>query len=435
MFVTKAGLVSVSKENYRTQALTLIPTGIALYKPTHVGPHTEWSMKTLADFQPDHATEIRRLDYDYQVETGRISPDGDVVLPVLRRDLEPTYHRHVDEWLRLLFGRSIDKANAWLSVFPDSSRAVCALFLVGPKEIGKDLLAHGLARIWAHGEAIPFKEVVSDFNGRARYTPMVWANEALPNVRGIEDHIRTITTDASASCVEKFRMPFTVSGYRRLLVTQNSLRLTFTNRSLDVDDLQALEDRIWSFQASGRAGNYLRSLGKETRDAMAQHQIAEHVLHLGEVISIESTGRFAVSGSDDDSLSIKIMLGDPEVILVLLLVKLVMDKARLASNGPGYTQLGVYWGNQKLSINAEGIRGHWDILNTREEAPSSPVRVFKKLNKKRDNRSNVLRKGVVVRAYSIDPALFYAYLTDVMGVDTAPYESMIWDETLGKEDQ
>lgn len=199
-------------------------------------------------------------------------------------DMPATFHPDVDRWLRALGGVSYDRLAQWLASCVALDRPAPALYIHGEANVGKTLLAVGLARLWSC-EPAPFKESLSDFNEAAAKCPLIFADEGFPDGMSFVD-FREMVTAPSRRVNEKYKAKYAVEGCVRIMLAANNanaLRYQKTG-TLTAADIHAVADRLLVVDASLAAQEALKGVSKRT---MASHRIAEHVLWLAQVVELE----------------------------------------------------------------------------------------------------------------------------------------------------
>ncbi len=231
---------------------------------------------------------------------------------------KPKEHRDVAEWLLALLGdQQIEYGLNWLAGSVDLSRPICAIYIAGAPDVGKNLLAAGLSAMF--GGFANWKEVALNFQSMMGQTPMIWANEKMekPKFADLLDVMRDLIGTDQISLEEKNRQVYNLTTNYRLVITANNERLVKALGSYNTDDLNAVKQRIGYIQCSENGRHCLAKLAEqqsltlnELTTSFAKYKIAEHVLWLAKTRVLPNAGnqRFIVRGWQNqvtDSLEFK----------------------------------------------------------------------------------------------------------------------------------
>lgn len=238
----------------------------------------------------------------------------------VRRDLQPTYHSDVHGWLVRLAPDEMSRSRFldWLAAFPDLSLPTCALYLDGPKSIGKGLLAYGLAQVWGAMAPTGYKALIRSFNPELINCPLVVADESVPRDAFSEDDsgiFRRLVGSPTHRTEGKYQTAVELQGYLRVLITANNDGALQIRETLSKKDLEAVQLRIGYIQLSESGDgscpprDYLENLVDEkdaqtvrdvTQSWIDDGLIAEHVLWLAQNRDYIPGARFAVQGWQSD---------------------------------------------------------------------------------------------------------------------------------------
>lgn len=215
-----------------------------------------------------------------------------------KRDLEPRYHAEVDGWLRALCGRDetpnvaeaarwmvndeFDALCDWLASLIEVDRPVKALYIQGPKNIGKGLFADGVARIWRGGH-ISMDTAFRHFNNLLSTTPFIVTDEGLSQEMQSKagDILRRGLAAREHDLTLKRHDSIKIHGCLRLLFTANNLDMFLSiKQRFRREDVEAIADRFVHIAGRREAGEYLRKLGPSHRHFVEKNMLAEHALWL-----------------------------------------------------------------------------------------------------------------------------------------------------------
>ena len=161
----------------------------------------------------------------------------------IRHDLAPGFSARVHAWLEALGG---DALLDWVACVPDLSEAIPALWICGSRNVGKTLLAAGLARLWG-AAPLPLEKALGRFNHEIVGMPFILGDERIPrDSRGhpmIED-LKSLITDTRRQVEPKGLPLVPVKGAVRVLLASNNSDMIRGSRDMTPDDAAALADRF-----------------------------------------------------------------------------------------------------------------------------------------------------------------------------------------------
>lgn len=181
-----------------------------------------------------------------------------------RLDLVPAEDPAVQEWLE---SWGDDTLLDWLATAPKLNKATAALFLHGPKEGGKSMLARGLAAIWGKPPT-KMQNLGLNFNDAITKNPVVLADESLPeHFRKDSGLLRELITAECVSLNRKYMEPVDLHGSVRIVIAKNNMNL-FGPESMSRDDVEAVCDRLLYYRLHSKAP-YFNPI-----------RLAQHILYL-----------------------------------------------------------------------------------------------------------------------------------------------------------
>jgi hypothetical protein len=278
----------------------------------------------LAELQNVNIKVVSEVQMTYSARKHVYDPDTNrLTLAALRwTQRDPVFHEDIDRWLRALFGPLYEAGEQWLASLTTLERPAPCLFLTGPKQLGKSLLACGLAALWRRPEPATLVEAISSFNESTAECPLVFSDEELPKDMSF-GAFREMITSHSRRVNRKGLSKITLIGCVRVIIAANNdqvLRYQKTG-ALTRADLDAIADRLLVIRCHDAAREVVQTLDT---DAVAQYRLAEHVLHLAATVPLEAKGqRMAAKPGGGESLLGKVVANRHSEILMRL--KNVLD--------------------------------------------------------------------------------------------------------------
>jgi hypothetical protein len=242
-------------------------------------------------------------------ETGiRYNPTTDQIVEGIcnvRSDLDPVYDGDVNEWLTRLGGSESDRLLDWLATLTDLAWPTCALYIEGPKSIGKGMLADGIASLWGSKPAT-WSDFTAAFNDQLSRVPLVWADEKIPNDRFASQEasitLRQMVGNSSFTLCRKYLPSQSVTGCLRFLITANDGDALRLHEEMTRESYEAVVERIGHIYASNDAAIWLETKGGRafTGDWVSGDRIAQHLLWLRDNRVVTRGSRFIVPGWESD---------------------------------------------------------------------------------------------------------------------------------------
>jgi hypothetical protein len=341
--------------------------------------------KTNEEVFDEIATVARHLVADMAIDESYYDPDTqtfyEAVCP-LRTDLKPRFDARIQKWLELLGGEDVEKLLDWIATVTYLKAPSCGLFLSGPPDTGKSLLANGLARLWHTGGYTRMEEVVGAFNADLAKCPLVVADETLPeggNGKPISTkRLRDIISADTRALKRKHMSNASLTGTIRCMFLANSANLLAPDEEiLGPDSLNAVASRFLHVVVPKEASEYLASLGGRhggTSQWIVGDLIAQHALWLRDNRKVVAAGRFWVAGHLNkmhQSLATSAPLNGQVIewiIRYLLKPKPEVKAAR-----------GVLAGNGELWVNGSTITDYWAEYMKNKSGPPPLNKVAKVL--------------------------------------------------------
>lgn len=279
--------------------------GIQLQYTTASGAIKNKTMPTLMNHYGDLAEEVI-LDLRSKVSSYQdgVFKEASVRWPA---DWSPRYDGEINRWLDMLGG---DKLKDWLSILADLERLSSALVLMGPRSIGKTLLALGCASRFGSQAPAGQQALTGRFQEDLARCPLVYIDEDIEDNPYDRNFLATVRSELSVkerSVNRKFLVPVQMFGAIRCIISAN--HLPFKQKDAQSgQDLQAIAERFYWVNADGEAATFLTSLGSDKLTAWRKELIGRHIMHLEETRSVSKRSRFGVSG-DSEALADLINIG------------------------------------------------------------------------------------------------------------------------------
>jgi hypothetical protein len=247
----------------------------------------------------EHSHPFRELEGDYLATqtTYDMGTKRLTLATAPRRPLVPRFNPDVDTWLRLMFRSGYEKAAQWIAALVNPTKAAPALYMHGPRGVGKGFLVSGLERLWYAGHT-PLSETVASFNPNLQRNPLVFADEEIPKDLSL-GWLRAFLTQRVRTINEKYRPQFTLKGYTRLIIGANNRNVLAYTRAgeLTREDALAIGERFLPLEVYPEARSFTDTV--DTDEWIARDYIAEHALYLAQTIEIPKLGRWAVEGDGE----------------------------------------------------------------------------------------------------------------------------------------
>lgn len=285
------------------------------------------SCSALKDLRKAYIKPVRTVRTTYCSRTSTYDPDTDTLTSAALEwaPLHPAFHDHVDAWLRAMWGEEYTRGAQWLAALPRLDRPAPCLYLSGPKDVGKGLLADGLAALWSVTRPGSLREVVGNFNSCLQTCPLVFGDEGFPEKMSF-DWFREAITNRTQRVNIKNQREYNLEGCARFIVAANndeSLRYQRTG-TLTRQDVEAIADRLLAIPCLDGAR---AELAKMDLVKAATRDIAEHTLWLAMTVPLEPpTSRMAARANAGERLLTNIISARYQEMLEL--VQPIIEAAR-----------------------------------------------------------------------------------------------------------
>lgn len=359
----------------RTLLAPAVSAGVTLDVVTEKGARA----KTPAELVKEYGVVASNITADLTAGYSYYDPDSYtfVEAPCALRNIQPREHPEIDRWLRLFGGKDYPRLLEWIASVTLLREPSSALYLEGPRNSGKTLLAIGLARLWGKNGPTTFEEVLSggggQFNELLLNNPLVFGDEVAPtDFRGRvrTGPIREFIQARQRPLKRKFLPAATVKGCVRLILAANNKEMLSSNEHMTVNDIEALVERFFYINIPPEASAYLRDL--KARDTgvidawIEKDWIAEHALFLRDTIKVSRKSRLLASGEASELARTLTTSTGIRSALCNWLVAFLLDPSRL-SQSKERELIKIHKG--RLMVNARIFTEHWDVYKTATSTP------------------------------------------------------------------
>lgn len=329
--------------------------------------------KRRSELMEDYGTVARHLRIDLCASKTRFDPTGDLIVeaPCPPRKLEPRYDPDVARWLEALGGPQHEKLLDWVAVVTLLDQPAAILYLDGPKDVGKGLLARGLSRLWIEGGPTDMAHLCKGWNDALLRCPLIFADEELPErnlKKASTPWLRSLVQERDRILSRKYAHHDTVvHGCMRLMMAANNRHLLDAYENLTSEDIDAVVDRFLYIHTDASAAAVLESVGPQGRHAMVEGDaIARHALWLRDNRPVDRSRRFLAAGVDSAfHRGLAIGQGLPSAVCNWCCAYL-LDPMRMDATRQG----GVRIEKGRLLITSKALLECWDMYTTHEKPPS-----------------------------------------------------------------
>lgn len=269
---------------------------------SYTDPNGQLKSKTLDMLLQEHGTFVTSVEHDLNEQKTKLDQSSLVVgVDPQRYELVPSFSQRVDDWLKIFAGEKYEALLDWIAGLLYLDRPLATLYLCGTRGMGKNLLAHGLARLWSKKGP---RTLRSFEPGDLEECPFVWANEVLPKRWRREDafdQLKQFLDECSWPVKRVYADRYYLAGHARLLLTGNRPDLFSSVRDvLSGDETQSVKERVLFINNRGEeATEYLKKMGLTCRAFVEQDELAQHALWLRDNRPLRQEHRYLVQDPDD----------------------------------------------------------------------------------------------------------------------------------------
>jgi hypothetical protein len=286
------------------------------------------------------------------------------------RPIAAVYHAEIDEWLRIGCGPKYEQVKTWIATVTLLESPCVALFLTGPKDTGKSLIALGLSRWWTLYGPTTLVEAFSHFNEHLALCPLCFADEQLPkDFKGyskngeLREHIQARTRTYSRKYISNAKLV----GCTRTIIAANNEDILRTQENLSVNDIGAIVDRFLHVPMQLAAIEYLNRI--DTTGWVERDQIAEHAAWLKENHVWKPEGRFLIKITDELlSRTYLTQTGDRSAVCQWLASYLLNPTP---FHNDAKSNLLVQVSKGRFCVNTQGLVLCWELYVSNEKCPST----------------------------------------------------------------
>jgi hypothetical protein len=347
---------------------------------------TEDWFSSFSEVMRAHSTKAKRLVYTYTPDQAGFDANTETMyIPVCQPDraLTPKFNADVQGWLEALFNKGTspyyESVMDWLAALPQLDMPVCALYIDGPRSVGKGLLTYGIARLWSKEcRVMPYSELLNDFNESLTQTPLIYADEKVPSGKQQDSSVfRQMVGNSSMRINIKYRSVAIIEGYPRIIITANNAEALTFKEDLTMSDIDALRLRLGYVEVGPEGEEYLKRTAEAQGFPSARHMadgwkadglIAQHILWLAQNRDFTPGSRFLVEGWDSPLIRhMPTNVGSAGLIVDAVVAAMTSTKRKVWES--------VRWVDGHIYVNNQILADEWDELCRGERMPLSNGRM------------------------------------------------------------
>jgi hypothetical protein len=331
-----------------------------------------------------HSSHATKLVYSYDPRyAGYDENNQTMYVPVCQPDpeLTPRHSPLVEEWLKGTFGLSAhyERFMDYMCRVYNLEAPVCALYIVAPAGVGKNLLVRGLARRYSREAATAnFEKLLADFNQPLLDSPFIVADEKVPtDRRGANESavIRQWVGNDGHRINAKYRTEATLLGYPRMFIIANNDDALRIREDLTEQDIEAIRVRLGYIRVPDEATGFLNDMavkhGYDTvRDMVdpwvRDGTIARHMMWLAQTRDVEDGDRFLVEGWESSlTQNLPANVGSAGLVTAAAVSAIL--------SGTPYTS--VRWFGGHVYVSNALLPRDWEYLMPNERMPGNHSRL------------------------------------------------------------
>lgn len=371
--------------------------------------------RTAKEMAAYYGSVAGRIVADLRIDKSYYDPETETFYEAVcpRRSIAPKHHHEVDRWLRLLGGENADKLLDWLATVTDLSMQTCALYFSGTPGAGKGMFAKGVARLWTDGAPTRLANILNGFNHDLTRCPVIFADEKLPDKKGISSELRELIGTETMTLARKHIDNADLKGAVRIILAGNNEHLLAVDKDeeLGPDDLEAIAGRFLHIDVGPEAREYLNSLGgaQGTKGWVDEDIIAGHVLWLAANRTVTPGKRFLVEGHMTQMHEMLATAGKWTALTCEWIVRHMVERQPAV-----VSKHGAVIGNGELLVNSHVIVDCWDSYIRSAGRPSVQL-----IGRSLTNVSKGTRriKNVRYHAIKVDALLRWADTNQIGDID------------------
>jgi hypothetical protein len=339
----------------------------------------DWKLKPINEVLKDYGTAAVKILASMSAQQSTFDATGAILTEAvckrrpLLSDWDPEFEK-IDRYVGLFAGGGdqAERYKDWLATFPELERCTSALLLSGPKDTGKNLTFHGLARLWSTGGPTSLKDFVGNFNSAITNCPLVVSDERLPEKFTSAD-LREMTGSMGRSLTRKFAPTADLIGALRLIMIANRDDLLSFDEIMTVDELDATGVRVFHIATQKAAAEYLNVTPH--RHWVSEDLFARYVLWLQKTRPVDRSGRWLVEGHMPQIRAKLATGGKMQGRMCEWLVGYLMEPQRLAATP--VKEL-VQLRDGELYVNARAPCLQWGAYTSEAARSDTPTQVKSK---------------------------------------------------------
>lgn len=402
-----------------------VPAMLRDYQPRAIASRTPYTVISGAALVNLYGVVGKAVVYDMGLERTRWDPDT-LTMQIAccnQVKIKPKRHADVAEWLMALGGEREGALLDWLATANMLESPTSCLYIEGPKDVGKGMLAAALGKMYG-AAPVNFHTAISRFNVELMTCPIVWINEGIESSPHISAAFRDLITEGHRKIEQKYQPSSRIEGCVRVVICANNSEAIKLSGRHTRDDVDAIKQRIFHLPTDDVAANYLRALGGRaftegdgwvTRPDGSPGKICEHIAWLQANRHVERGKRLLVEGPPSDyhrrllsssSLSSQVLWAVAEGLLIS-----EGKSSKAGVNVPGIRKKRNPDGSVWVWVNVSALHSRWkvlvneDVLKPERAEVAAAVRSMSAFKSSKRMRVKGLGGSHSVQCWAIDPEL------------------------------